>query len=178
MNTKEITQAGVGVAFLAICSFLTIPGPVPVTLQTFGVFFLMLLLGGKIGTITIFVYLLLGAIGVPVFAGMSGGLGAIMGTTGGYLLGFVFIGMTYWYVSEKISQKLFAKIIALILGLILCYAFGTWWFVTVYTRNTGAIGIGTALGWCVIPFLIPDGIKLAVAAVVAPRVRKALEKDV
>lgn len=138
----------------------------------------MLLLGGKIGTITIFVYLLLGAIGVPVFAGMSGGLSAILGTTGGYLLGFAFIGMTYWYVSEKISQKLFVKIIALILGLILCYAFGTWWFVTVYTRNTGAIGIGTALGWCVIPFLIPDGIKLAVAAVVAPRVRKALEKDV
>ncbi len=176
MKTKDITIMGMCVAVLAVCSFITIPSTVPFTLQTFGVFLILMLLGGKKGTITILTYLLLGAIGVPVFAGFSGGISALLGTTGGYLLGFLLTGLTYWLFEHFLPEKLYFKVISLVLGLLLCYTFGTIWFIKVYAANVGEIGVVTALSWCVLPFLIPDGIKLALAVVLQRRLTPLLNK--
>lgn len=146
----------------------------PFTLQTFAVFCSLGILGGKRGTVAILVYLLLGALGVSVFAGFSGGIGILFGTTGGYLLGFILMGLTYW-IGERLSRdSRGVRIVSMILGLLLCYAFGTAWFMLVYSRQNGAVALGTALAWCVVPFLLPDLIKLALALLLSDRLRRAL----
>ena len=166
MKTSDLTRCGIFAAVLAICSWIQIPGPVPFTLQTFGVFAALGLLGGKRGTISIAVFLLLGAIGLPVFAGFKGGIGALLGATGGYLMGFLLSGLCIWFAEAKFGQSLGVFIVAMIIGLLLCYAFGTAWFVAVYTRANGAISFGKALALCVLPFLPFDAVKLALAVAV------------
>ena len=134
-KTYDLAYIAIFAVLIAICSWISIPMTVPFTLQTFGVFMAVGVLGGKRGSLAVLVYILLGVIGVPVFAGFSGGLGILLNNTGGY-------------------------------------AMGTIWFMVVYTRTTGAVGIGTVLGWCVIPFIIPDLVKIALAFVLSRRVRK------
>ena len=172
LKTIDLTLCGVFAAALAICSWIQIPGPVPFTLQTFGVFAALGLLGGRRGTIAICVYLLLGAFGVPVFAGFKGGIGALFGATGGYLLGFLLSGLCILLSEKLFGDALRVFIPAMIVGLLLCYAFGTAWFVIVYTKANGAITIGKALALCVIPFLPFDAIKLALAVIVRQALRK------
>ena len=88
MKTRELAYTGILAALIAVCSWISIPTAVPFTLQTFAVFLTLGLLGGRLGTLAVTVYLLLGAVGLPVFAGFHGGLGAFLGATGGYLVGF------------------------------------------------------------------------------------------
>lgn len=172
LKTIDLTLCGMFAAVLAVCSWIQIPAAVPFTLQTFAVFAALGLLGGKRGTITICVYLLLGAIGVPVFAGFKGGVGALFGATGGYLLGFLLSGLFVWFAEKRFGDSLPVFIAAMIVGLLLCYAFGTAWFVVVYTRANGAISFGKALAMCVLPFLPFDAIKLALAAVIREALRR------
>ena len=173
-RAMDLAYAAVCAALMAVCSWISIPSTVPFTLQTFAVFCTLGLLGGKRGTAAILVYLLLGALGVPVFAGFSGGIGVLFGTTGGYLLGFILMGLVYWIGERLNAESRVVRIAAMVLGLLLCYAFGTAWFMFVYARQTGAIALGTALAWCVIPFLLPDLVKLGLALLLAGRLRRAL----
>ena len=170
----DLAYVAVCAALMAVCSWISIPATVPFTLQTFAVFCSLGLLGGRRGTAAIMVYLLLGALGVPVFAGFSGGIGILFGTTGGYLLGFILMGLVYWLGERLSMDSRNIRIISMILGLLLCYAFGTAWFMFVYARQTGAIALGTALAWCVVPFLLPDLVKMALALLLSGRLRKAL----
>lgn len=162
-SALDMAYVGIFAVLIAICSWISIPTVVPFTLQTFAVFAAVGVLGGRRGTFSILVYILLGAIGVPVFAGFSGGLGVLLNTTGGYIIGFLFSGLIYWGITKAAGEKLWVMIVSMVLGLIVCYAFGTAWFMVVYARTKEAIGIGTALGWCVIPFIIPDLCKIALA---------------
>ena len=173
-QTMDLAYVAVCAALMAVCSWISIPATVPFTLQTFAVFCSLGLLGGRRGTAAILVYLLLGAVGVPVFAGFSGGIGILFGTTGGYLLGFILMGLVYWLGERLSMDSRNVRIISMILGLLLCYAFGTAWFMFVYARQTGAIALGTALAWCVVPFLLPDLVKMALALLLSGRLRKAL----
>ncbi|MBR4576910.1 MAG: biotin transporter BioY [Clostridia bacterium] len=176
-QTKDLAYVAVCAVLMAVCSWISIPAAVPFTLQTFAVFCSLGFLGGRRGTAAILVYLLLGALGVPVFAGFSGGIGILFGATGGYLLGFILMGLVYW-LGEQLSRDgrgvRGVRIVSMILGLLLCYAFGTAWFMFVYARQSGAIALGTALAWCVIPFLLPDLVKLALALQLSGRLRKVL----
>ena len=117
------------------------------------------------------VYILLGAVGLPVFSGFKGGPGVLLGTTGGYIIGFLFTGLLFIFAERLFGQKRLLLILALIAGLLVCYAFGTAWFMLVYARSSGPIGLGTALSWCVIPFVVPDLIKLAAAVLITDRVK-------
>ncbi|MCC8121823.1 MAG: biotin transporter BioY, partial [Oscillospiraceae bacterium] len=101
--------------------------------------------------------------GVPVFAQFTGGLGSLLGSTGGYIVGFLFIALVMWAGERLLGEKLWVRIVSMVLGLALCYAFGTAWFMAVYARTTGAIGLLTALGWCVFPFIPFDLLKMALA---------------
>ena len=170
----DLAYVAVCAALMAVCSWISIPATVPFTLQTFAVFCSLGLLGGRRGTAAILVYLLLGALGVPVFAGFSGGIGILFGTTGGYLLGFILMGLVYWLGERLSMDSRNIRIASMVLGLLLCYAFGTAWFMFVYARQAGAIALGTALAWCVIPFILPDLVKLALALLLSGRLRKAL----
>ena len=168
----DLSYMAVCAALIAICSWISIPAAVPFTMQTFAVFCVLGLLGGKRGTVSILVYILLGAVGLPVFAGFSGGLGVLLGTTGGYILGFIFIGLVYWAAEKMFGSKPAVRIAAMVLGLAICYAFGTVWFMTVYARSSGEIALATALGWCVLPFILPDLIKMGLAVLLSERLRK------
>ena len=171
-KTYDMVYIAVFAVVMAVCSWISIPAQVPFTLQTFGVFMAVGVLGGKRGTIAVLVYILLGAVGIPVFAGFSGGIGSLFGMSGGYIIGFLFSALVMWGLENLIGKKPVMRIISMIAGLLVCYAFGTVWFIIVYARTTGAVGLATVLGWCVIPFIIPDLIKIALAFVLSGRVRK------
>ncbi len=174
-KTTDLVYIAICAVLLAVCSWISMPTTVPFTMQTFGVFFVLMFLGGKRGTAAIVVFILLGAIGIPVFAGFSGGIGILLGTTGGYIIGFIVMGIIYWLTEVFIGDSLVIRVVSLVIGLAACYAFGTAWFMIAYARNSGAIGLGTALSWCVIPFIIPDLVKMALAVLVSDRIRKAVK---
>ena len=171
-KTYDMSYISIFAVLMAICSWISIPMAVPFTLQTFGVFMAVGVLGGKRGSLAVLIYILLGAIGVPVFAGFSGGIGVILNTTGGYIVGFLFSALVMWGMETLLGRKPVIQIISMVVGLIVCYALGTAWFMVVYARNTGAVGLGTVLGWCVIPFIIPDLVKIALAFVLSRKIRK------
>ncbi|MCI5869682.1 MAG: biotin transporter BioY [Dorea sp.] len=170
-KTYDMAYIAIFAVLMAICSWISIPMAVPFTLQTFGVFMAVGVLGGKRGTLAVLIYILLGAVGVPVFAGFSGGIGVLLNTTGGYIVGFLFSALVMWGMETLWGKKPVVQIASMLVGLIVCYALGTIWFMVVYARNTGAVGLGTVLGWCVIPFIIPDLIKIALAFVLSRRLR-------
>ncbi len=175
MKVLDLVYIAIGAALIAICSWISIPTAVPFTLQTFAVFFVLLLLGGERGTIATLVYVLLGAVGVPVFAGFSGGVGVLFGNTGGYIIGFLCLGLIYIVFTRFFKKSLIVKLVALVLGLAVCYAFGTAWFMHVYMRTSGEVGLLTVLGWCVFPFIIPDLIKMGLAVVIAKRIEPVIK---
>ena len=177
LNTGDLALVALFAAVMAVCSWITVPAAVPFTLQTMGVFLAVGLLGGKRGTISVLVYLFLGAIGLPVFSGFAGGLGYMMGATGGYIIGFLFSALIMWFMEKVFGRDMKILILSMVLGLILCYAFGTAWFMTVYSGSNGPIDLATALGWCVFPFIIPDAIKIAVACLLIRRLKPAIHID-
>ena len=177
LDTGDLALIALFAAVMAVCSWITVPAAVPFTLQTMGVFLAVGLLGGKRGTISVLVYLFLGAIGLPVFSGFAGGLGYMMGATGGYIIGFLFSALIMWFMEKVFGRDMKILILSMVLGLILCYAFGTAWFMTVYSGSNGPIDLATALGWCVFPFIIPDAIKIAVACLLIRRLRPAIHID-
>ena len=178
LKTRDLTLVALFAALIAICAWLTVPMPdVPFTMQTFGVFAALLLLGGKRGTLSILLYLLLGAAGLPVFSGFRGGIGSLLGTTGGYLIGFLFSGLIYWVITALVKQEnTLTRFLALTAALFVCYAFGTAWFMTVYLRSSGPISLGLVLMKCVVPYLIPDFAKMLAAVSVSRAVKKHLNE--
>ena len=143
--------------------------------QTFGVFLAVGLLGGRNGTLAVLVYILLGAAGLPVFSGFSGGIGHLFGATGGYIIGFVFSALVMWLAEALFGKSNKVLIASMIAGLLVCYAFGTAWFMVVYARDSGSIGLVTALSWCVFPYIIPDALKILLAAVLTRRLRPLIK---
>lgn len=173
-RTYDMAYIAVFTVLIAICSWISIPMEIPFTLQTFAVFLSVAILGGKRGTLSVVVYVLLGAIGVPVFAGFTGGIGIILRNTGGYIIGFIFAALSMWLIERLFGRKLWVQAVSMVIGLIVCYAFGTAWFMLVYMRNTGAVGLMTVIGWCVIPYIIPDAVKIALALILSNTLRKPL----
>ncbi|MEE0424543.1 MAG: biotin transporter BioY [Blautia sp.] len=171
-KTYDLAYIAIFAVVMAVCSWISIPMTVPFTLQTFGVFMAVGVLGGKRGTLAVLVYILLGVVGVPVFAGFSGGIGVLLNTTGGYIVGFLFSALVMWGIEKVFGKKPVVQIISMVIGLLVCYALGTIWFMVVYARTTGAVGLGTVLSWCVIPFIVPDLVKIALAFVLSRKVRK------
>ena len=180
----DLVLISVSAALITICSWISIPlGPVPFTLQTLGILAVMLTVGGKRGTIAILVYLALGAVGVPVFAGFKGGIMSFAGPTGGFLIGFVIASLVYWLLEKLFLKKLMTTTVRTwIFGMlgflvfeIIMYIVGVIWFMTVYAAQTGPVGLLTVLGWCVIPFIIPDLVKMTVALIIGERASKLIK---
>ena len=178
-DIRGMAAVAMGAALLAVCAWIAVPTAIPFTLQTFGVCLVAALLGMKNRTACpcILVYLLLGAVGAPVFSGFRGGFGALLGATGGYLIGFLFTALAVGAAAERFGRRLPALLGSMALGVLLCYAFGTAWFVLVYSRGSGAVGVGTALSWCVLPYLLPDAVKIALAAILAQRLYPLIRKE-
>ncbi len=173
-RTVDLVYMALFAVLMAVCAWITIPLTVPFTLQTFAVFMALATLGGRRGTCAVVVYLLLGAVGLPVFSGMQGGLGVLLGATGGYIAGFLASALTFWGLTAWLGTSLPAMVLSCAAGLAVCYAFGTAWFLVVYAGTAGPIGLGAALGMCVLPFIVPDLFKIALALSLSRRIRAHL----
>ncbi|MGM9644806.1 MAG: biotin transporter BioY [Eubacteriales bacterium] len=174
-RTIDLVYVALGAVLIAACSWISIPTTVPFTMQTFAVFFVLSILGGKRGTVSVIIYVLLGAIGAPVFAGFASGIGILIGNTGGYIIGFILMGLTYWLIIALLGKKVWVEILAMVIGLILCYLFGSVWFMILYAQANGPVGFATVLTWCVLPFIIPDIVKMGLALTLARRLSPVLK---
>ena len=174
MKVLDLVYMAIGAVLIAVCSWISIPTAVPFTLQIFAVFFVLGLLGGRRGLISIIVYILLGAVGVPVFSGMTGGIAKLIGMTGGYIISYIFMALVYWLAEHFFGTRLVVRILSMLAGLLVCYAFGTAWFMVVYAQQSGSIGLWTALTMCVIPFILPDLAKMVLALLLSSRLKKPL----
>ncbi len=145
---------------LAVCAWICIPSVIPFTLQSLGVFLAVGVLGGKRGTLSVLVYLLLGAVGAPVFSGFSGGFGHIAGPTGGYPVGFLFTALTVWAMEGFSKKSHTASFFSMLIGQTVCYVFGTAWFALATENGEGFFAM---LSLCVFPYILPDIAKIAIA---------------
>ncbi len=162
-------------SFVAVCSFVSIPvGSVPVTLQTFAVFVCVGILGKNRGTVSVLIYILLGLAGIPVFSGFQSGLTALMGPTGGYIVGFLPAVFVAGLIIEKTGKKIPFMIASFLAGLIICYIFGIVWYIFVFAD--GKTSLYSAFTLCVLPYVLPDTVKIVLSAVVSKSVGERLKK--
>ena len=177
----DMVLISISAALITVCSWISIPlGPVPFTLQTLGILAVMLTAGGRRGTIAVLVYLALGAVGVPVFAGFQGGIASFAGPPGGFLVGFLVSALVYWLLEKLFLKKLMTTpvktwvfgMLAFLIFEVIMYIVGVIWFMTVYAAQTGPVGLATVMGWCVLPFIIPDIVKMVVAVLIGERASK------
>lgn len=161
---RKMTLCALFAAMTAVCAWTGIPlGDTVFTLQTLAVFLSLGLLGGKWGTVSILCYLLLGAVGAPVFSGFRGGIGHLLGPIGGFLWGFLCTGLCWWAVEK------FGRLPAMVLGQLACWCCGTAWFVF----STG-IPAAPAVLQTVVPYLIPDAAKLLLAHRLTEKLKKRI----
>ena len=173
---KTSTYAMVVTALMAavtcILAPLSVPiGPVPISLTNFAIYLSLYLLDWKKGTLSYLIYLLLGLVGLPVFSGFSGGVGKLLGPTGGYLIGFIFLAAIAGFFVEKFPAKIYMHVVGMIIGMAICYIFGTAWL-------AGQLGMSfvAALGVGVIPYLPGDTAKIIIAIIAGPQIRKAVSR--
>lgn len=163
-STKIMILIAFFAALTGVLSQIAIPiPPVPINLAMFSVFLAGSLLGSKYGALSQLIYVLLGAIGLPVFSSFSSGIGIIVGPTGGYIIGYIVAAWVTGWIISKIGRKHVALIIAITTGLLLCYTLGTSWFM--FITKTSLL---QSLTLCVFPFLIGDAIKIIVASILTP----------
>ena len=169
MKAKTLSLCGLFAALMALCAWISIPVfDTAITLQSFALMLSLLLLGGKGATIAVTVYLLLGAVGVPVFSGFQGGFGVLLGPTGGYLWGFLAGALVYWLFIALCGEKW--QRIGVTLAMLICYGCGTLWYYYVYAQG----GLALVLVRYVLPCLVPDAIKFWLAFTLARSLQKRL----
>lgn len=173
-SIQKIIYVALFAVFIAICAWISIPFIIPFTMQTFAVFLAFYVLGGKLGTISVLVYLTLGAIGIPVYSGFSCGVSVLFGMNGGYMLGWILSGLIVWLFDALPIKRFVSRIISSVIGLAVSYVTGMAWFMTVYASSTGEIGLLAAFSMCILPFIIPDAVKLTLAVLLAKRMEKAV----
>lgn len=176
LSTLDMIYISIFGIIIAVCSLISIPGAVPFTFQTFGIFLTVSVLGGKRGTLSVLLYIFIGLIGIPVFSGLQGGIGILLGPTGGYIIGFIFSAITIWIFEIFFGAKIYVHALAMLTALAVCYLFGTLWYIFIYSGNMGDIGTGTIISLCIIPFIIPDIIKIVLALVLGQKLRLILSK--
>ena len=174
IRTKQMVLIALMTAVTCVLGPLSIPlpfSPVPISLTNFAIFLAIFVLGMKSGTISFIIYLLLGAIGVPVFSSFRGGLQVLAGPTGGYLIGFIFLALIMGFALDHFDRKLVPTIIGMIIGMAVCYAFGTVWLAKLLSLSFKE---GLMMG--VIPYLAGDAAKIIIAAIVGPILYGATQK--
>lgn len=169
ISTKTVVSVGMFTAVLAVLSILKIPMPsgVPITLQTFAMALCGYVLGAKKGTASTIIYILVGAVGVPVYAGMTGGVSCLFGYTGGFLWGFIFLTLLSG-ISLKVKNKVL-QILLGVAGLAVCHLLGTIWYAVVASTTIWGSFLLVS-----VPYLVKDVISVVGAYFVAIALRKAL----
>ncbi len=173
-KTRTLVLCALFAALTAVFSQIALVLPitqVPFNLATLAVFLAGGLLGAGAGAVSQVVYVLLGAVGVPVFAQFSGGFQVLIGPTGGYIFGYIAGAWVIGFLIGKLPRRSFLfYVLAMVAGLAACYALGTVWYMFLTKANLGA-----ALMLCVVPFLLVDALKIILAAFLCARLHKHLK---
>ena len=168
--TRELTLSALMCALIAVCAQVIIPlPPVPLSLSLLAVYIAGALLGPLWGAAAAGSYVLLGAAGMPVFAGFAGGFSVLLGPTGGFLFGYVLCAAVSGSVVRRLGMTRRALWAALLAGTVCCYLPGVFWFCAV----TGST-LSAALSACILPFLPGDALKISLAASLCLRLHKPL----
>lgn len=170
IETRTLTRIAIITALLCIIGPLSLPipiSPVPISLTQLGVYAAVYTLGKKQGTLAVFLYLIIGTIGVPVFSGFAGGIGKLAGPTGGYLLGFAMMAWVLGTFVERWPESRWFQALGMLLGNLLVYVVGTVWLMV-----QAHLGLGAALMAGVIPYIAFDIIKAAIALGAGPTLIK------
>lgn len=175
-KTASLILCAFFVALTGVCSGISIPlpfTPIPINLATLAVFLAGGLLGSKWGSFSQIVYVLLGAVGVPVFHGFTAGFGILVGPTGGYIIGYVAAAFLVGLIVEKAAitnNAVYLKtVLAMIVGLLACYILGTLWFM--YLQKTTFIAAAMS---CIVPFLLGDAVKIIAGSILVNRLKRHL----
>ena len=169
--TCQLVLAALFAALTAVCSQIQIPLPmIPINLALFAVHLCGALLGAKWGALSMAVYALLGAVGVPVFAGFGSGPAVLFGKTGGYIIGYILCAAIVGLLSHRLGFTFPKLCLSMVIGVAVYYVFGTAWFMVISGLN-----LATSLSYCVLPFLPGDAVKILLAAFLALRLRKPLQ---
>ena len=166
-SARELCCIALFAAVIALSSWIAVPAAVPFTPQTFAVFFAVGLMGTKCGAAAVYVYILLGAVGLPVFSGFKGGIGVLFSVTGGYIIGFIPAVLLAGVLLKRFGKSLVSRMLCMGAGLALCYLFGSVWFSLLHGAS-----VKTALVTCVLPFIPFDAVKLFLAAAATQKMRK------
>ncbi len=166
VRLRSLCLTALFTTLLIVGAWITVPMAIPFTMQTFMLYCAAWLLTPKQCFAAVALYLLLGAVGIPVFSGFQGGIGILLGPTGGFLLGFLLLPLTL-YIAPK------HRMLGAIGATLGCYILGTLWYAAFYSGFTLA-SVGTAIMTCVVPFVIPDALKLFLASMIGKRLRPLL----
>jgi len=174
LSVKQLTLTGLMTA--VICALgplaLSIPvSPVPLSMGTLAIYFAVFILGAKLGTASVVIYILLGLVGVPVFTNFTGGPGKLFGPTGGYIIGYIFMALICGFFVDRYGKKLPLLFLGMLLGTAACYLFGTLWL-----QYQLSLTFPEALAMAVLPYIPGDLIKLVIALALGSQVRKRLAK--
>lgn len=172
-TVREMVFTALFAALICMAAPISVPlpGMVPISLATFVIYIAAPLLGGKRGTAAVLVYILIGMVGLPVFSGMRGGIAVLLGTTGGYIVGYIPMALVMGVFSDIKSKLNWTIPVGMVLGTVALYTFGTAWFMFM-TKSP----LATALASCVLPFIAFDGMKMVLATVITVPLKSRLNK--
>ena len=166
MSTAQMTVTALMTAITCILAPMALPipiSPVPISLTNLVIFFMAYILGMKLSVASYVLYLLLGTVGLPVFSGFTGGVGKLLGPTGGYLIGFIFLAAIAGFFVEKFPAKIYMHVVGMIIGM-------AWLAGQLGMSFVAALGVG------VIPYLPGDTAKIIIAIIAGPQIRKAVSR--
>ena len=173
-DIRSITETALCAALIAVSAMISIPFPVPFTMQLFGVFFALFYLGARRGLAAVAIYVAIGAVGLPVFSGFSGGVGRLFDATGGFIFGFLLLAFVY-LVFERFLKVKYALAIGATAALAAFYAIGSVWYCAFYT-DAGISTYFASLLITVAPFVLPDAVKICLAYALAERLSRIFRK--
>lgn len=172
IQIKTIAIVGLMTALICVLGPLSIPlpfSPVPISLTNLAIYFTIYMIGTKRGTLSYLIYLLIGFAGLPVFSAFTGGPGKLLGPTGGYLIGFIFMALICGFFIEKWPVKLYLHFAGMVIGTAVCYVFGTVWL-----AYQAGMSFSAALAAGVIPFIPGDLAKIVIVMLLGPQINKKL----
>lgn len=170
-SLRFMTQAALCAALIAVIAPLSVPiGPVPISLATWMVYLCAAALGWKKALAGTALYILLGAVGLPVYAGYTAGVDKLVGSTGGYFLGYLLIALCCGLAADLFRNRAGFTLIGMLVGTALCYLVGTLWL-----AHVANLSFLAALSAGVLPFLLGDALKIATALPLATLLRRRLE---
>lgn len=171
IRIQQLTTVGLMTAVICVLGPLAFGGPVPVSLGMLGIYLAASILGMKLGTLSVVIYILLGLAGVPVFTNFTAGAGKLLGPTGGYIIGYIFMALICGFFIDRWNGRLILNFLGMALGTAVCYLFGSIWL-----AFQMSLTFSQALATGAIPYIPFDLMKLLLALVLGGQIRKRLKK--